>query len=522
MAMKYEDSLRPKAGIVRRGLIGIPESSLQFDRLREEAMASRQCTSIQEFMACFRASLLSTPLADRQKSFESTLKRAGLRALFQDGFYSLSSDRGTCSPRAHWKQLANMIVRLDEESLPCVVAYGAPELFTPVASSLDRILDNAAVGNYRIEPILFGSVCWLYNYEGMWHIATKRTADAKNIKIRPDGPSFSVAIEEAAKMPLDELTKKMKPNYTYGFVMHNRKIHMFAYREFESKIWHVSTIDNITGIAVKHMIGIPEPPLIFQSMLHFDESRKLLKADVLTTPTEEKWSQELVDEREKNGIEICHTAKVRSSGVEMNPELKEEAIVKVLRARIAEICQESTESLCRSDNNFGFVLRTTNQAATFPDDHIVIKSPLYTFIEGHIGKIIPIRMVIGRLLYAYPEEQTKFCQIFPHLTDLFRLARKEVERLMTYIKRYHETECTEEPSRVAALHKMVLEAIGTRNFTDVAILNELLNPRGKAKTSVIESLLSMLPSEESTLGRMHSIVSQEACSPLPTDFPVLK
>jgi len=449
------------------------------------ADASARVIPVTEFLAMFRDDLVRVAKSKRPALFKSRLSMAQFHVKELDGFYNVSCERGGCPPPIQWRSFANTVMRLDGENLPVIIAYGIPDLFSVPAVDLNAVLEAASSrsggdpanpdggggsanpdggggsanpdmtkGIYRVEPILFGSVCWLFRYEGEWRLATKRRIDTKDMLMRVDGPrfwdSFEQALSNERKADGETIGKmgetELNPDYTYSFVLHDARMHIFSYSDVGTRLWHVSTIDNRTGKAVKASIaGIRSPPSMFEG-----------------TPTKEQ---------------------------------------------IRALCLRCTNSLHDVDQNLGFILRS-DKAVPYPN--VIIKSPLYTFIEGYIGKIIPLRRVIANVLYSGPTEQTKFRAIFPHLAPMLTMAYEGVDRLVDSILRYHRV-CSNvdavpsESDTIGELYKIVLGAYGRFRLNETNVRNALINGKGAAAPLVKDALFSLLPTEEARLSLRPSI-----------------
>jgi len=339
--------------------------------------------------------------------------------------FSIAADRYACPPTE--PQLANAVLalRFDSSSASTggwrldVAAYGAPELFACSSMELEDVLHLASSGSsgseaaeeYRIEPILFGTACWVYCYGGVWRLATKRSPDAGSITLRPGAPTLLAAFDaalaaSATQLPIsisaptsfDELCQRMDPARAYGFVLHHRQLHLYSYSDFETRVWHVSTtlVDaNAAASAAsaegERSIGVARPPAI--------------------------------------SLADCEEGKAAS---------------------IAELCRACASSLTPSQSNsvldFGFVLRYIGTGASISATKhryrpsYVVKSPLYSFIEEHIGKTMPLRAVISRLLYRPAVERDLFCRIFPSLVPSYQLALSEVDTIAQLISQRSNSE----------------------------------------------------------------------------------
>ena len=197
--------------------------------------------------------------------FETMLTKAGLQFREKDGLYSISCDRTVSPPNFQWRRFANTTIELDERCLPSIIACGSPEVFYVPSFDMAKVLDDAANGLYRIEPILFGTVCRLYHYRGKWCVGTKRRADATGITFRKESLGFMNAFMEALEGSLRGIDvgtfwSKLDVEKTYGLLLHHRSLHIFSYKEFKFRIWHISTIENKSGNLIHGVkIGLPHP-----------------------------------------------------------------------------------------------------------------------------------------------------------------------------------------------------------------------------------------------------------------------
>jgi len=473
-----------------------------------------------EFVDMFRDSLALVSKALRPALFERSVSQVGLEAKRgEDSLYSLSAEKCACPPSIQWRRMANTIVRLDEENLPVIIAYGVPELFGPEPHSLEHILDGAVLGNYVIYPILFGTVCWLYHFEGKWRLATKRSVDTSSTVLRAGGPSVGEAFRECVEKTLtaEERRKKIDAasttyssflaslavDRTYGFVLHDRRMHLYGYEGFESKIWHVSTISNDSGLNAGRQCGLPPPPVIFKTILsRFPvEGGEKIKVIVVTAGEERKEVGQI------DGALIPRDAKT------LPDTLRSNEVIRQLRDRVIEICKASAQSMTASSSrsNFGFILRSFRPELVFPDEHIIVKSPLYSFVERYIGKIIPIRRVVGEMLYSSSAEIETFFRYFPQFLPLYRRAEKEVGALAEAIVSYHFDAIAQ--GRLVDLHATMIQRLhasvsDSTPFDAASVKRTLLRPEGKAHSLVIDCLISLLPTEEQGSATV--------------DFPILK
>ena len=137
-------------------------------------------------------------ISSRARAFEMRLTRVGLEVCSDEsGLYAVSSFRTATQPTKDWRYLSNTVFTLDEDKLPMVVAFGTPDLYYPSTEEMDKIIEEMNRGLYRIEEILFGTVCWWYYYNGEWRLGTKKRADARDLLLRRYGPSLSEAFKDA-------------------------------------------------------------------------------------------------------------------------------------------------------------------------------------------------------------------------------------------------------------------------------------------------------------------------------------
>lgn len=481
--------------------------------------------STYEVLKLFRDQLQSiSDLTKRRAAFENGIVRVGLRFRNQDGLYSIHVPKGSCPPLPNWKGLANTIMSLDAQSLPVVLAYGTQELYNPL--ELNEVLDNAAIGHYRVEPILFGTVCWLYFLDDKWHLATKRMADVGNTSMRKDGPSFADAFEEAAHQALklgtdahesafDALTKKLTTRYTYGFVLYHRDVHLFAYGGFKTKLWHVSTYHNDTGARIHGSIGVSMPPTYHDASVYIDTcsptGNRVLRGTIVK-PKVGTSIVEMSDLRNRVLKEYARSSDATGSRVgtllteKLPAALENDQIIHMLRNNIKELCELSSNSLHASGDFFGVILRSKNAAVTFPNTNVIIKSPLYVFIERYIGKAVPLRSTLLDLIYAPSAERATFLRFLPHFQPLLEKAVAKADSLSKMVLSYHsenpyDGDSSEESSpvgrdtrgvKIPRLHDMIVRAIGSRNFTAQTVSNELLNPNGSSRRFATSLLLNLL------------------------------
>jgi hypothetical protein len=114
-----------------------------------------------------------------------------------------------------------------------VVAHGPPELYYPDSATIASLYESKDAP-YTISPIIYGTVVWMY-WREKWRIATKRSPDAEEEKIR--GKKLVEVFDSLITR------SEHDKNITYGFVLHHRAFHLFTYPTFHTKLWRLSTRD---------------------------------------------------------------------------------------------------------------------------------------------------------------------------------------------------------------------------------------------------------------------------------------
>lgn len=491
--------------------------------------------SAAQILESFREMLQSTTKKEsRPEEFVRSLRQVGIEAVKRgdtkagsEELYSLSVEKSACPPPPQWRRMANTIMRLDEENLPVAVAYGPSELFPPKTDSLDWILDSAVIGNYSIQPILFGTTCWLYYYGGRWRLATKRSVDASGLVLRRGDPTLGERFA-ACVGNISELYSRLRTNSTYGFVLHDQRMHIYHYAGFESKIWNISCVHTDTGIEGRHWIGISFPPILFQSGLLFRHSAPPLPSTsecIGAIIRRREWSEPREPTMTTIGTqsdEAVPNLPARMIHMRFGPtSLDSNPTIATLRNEVVGLCEACSLSLHHPDKcNFGFILRTTGSCRTFPDDHIIIKSPLYLFVEKYVGRILPRRRIVGEMLYSSDEEKETFFRFFHHLLPLFQQAERRVEAMATMAVKY-QTDCPSltSPTKLVPFNApsasfvqrlyAAIESTCKKLPFDLAFAKKaLLDPACIARQLIIEGIVALLPTEED--------MARE------TDFPPLK
>lgn len=316
--------------------------------------------------------------------------------------FTVCHQRGCPMPPVQFRPFATTVFATTSVGTAILLGRGPPEIYPPTPAQLTDALEKVATGEYRMEPIMFGTVCYLYYISEGWMLATKRRAKTINMSLRVGAPAFLKAFYAALEQYEDDGWKgvqSLNKDYTYGFVFHDRRMHVFqASSSRSSALWHVSTFDRTKGIMVPSIdIGIPHPP------------------DLLSTlPT---------------SVNNSVNNSANNSAVEER------------RKTVAALCQQSTTSIenyAVEKPFLGFVLRNTRDYSGRTPDFI-IKSPLYAFIERQLGTLAPLRTVIAKAICMSYEERLVFSRTFPQLGRNLSKAEQARETIIKCVQLHHST-----------------------------------------------------------------------------------
>jgi len=397
---------------------------------------------LEGFVDCLRKAVERVDITTRERNFRARIRRAGLDIRLQHELYAISCRRTPTTPSVEWTQLSNVVMRLDEDNLPTVVACGPPEIVPMSSEEFPDILTGIADGMYRVEQMLYGRVCWLY-YHNKWTLGTRRSADARNIVLRIDGPTmwegFMETLKGSISTPISEFLESLDTELCYGFVFHHRDIHIYTDDNPSNSIWHVSTMDK-SGNSSMSKLGLSRPPLILR----------------------------------------------RSGSSEIE-----------IKGKIAHLCNRSSEALINAgkgkDRFLGFILRPTTVGCKHLG--VVVKSPLYAYIESLIGEIIPLRKVLIKVYLN--GEVTLFLSVFPYLSEDIAEVGSAFEELLTILMTCHDQlvhhKFVTMPDNILELYEM-LRALGGR-FEKGNIRAAILSASPQIFSAVAAILFALVPAE---------------------------
>lgn len=357
---------------------------------------------------------------------------------------SISGNRHGSPILLNWRSITSSVVLFDphggsgsDHPIIRLVAKGVPELTSPIASTLPSILEGVMHGSYHIEPILFGTTCWMYylprslstpggtskdegseGSEGRWLIGTRQCPDAGNASLRPGVPILTDAIVEALEaegIRWEEMKEHLNPKFTYSFALHHHLIHIFRFPQFKMKIWLVGVFDPESGksIPVEHADVMnylpPSPPVLYRtSSIHQCQCR-----------SDEKIGKDEMNSMSGDASDVVRKLCLLSS------------------CSTPDVGKMVEGNPCM----FGFIIRPTDPSEDGGDikRHVVVKSPLYQYIDDHIGDLSPLRLTVARLLFAGAVDQGRFLSIFPQLSHIFHQAKSSLWSISSMVHSYRES-----------------------------------------------------------------------------------
>lgn len=282
--------------------------------------------------------------------------------------YAISYDRSMRSPGEIWKPLGNTIIGFDDNNLPMLVARGVPEVYQVSSERLNEVLFKKS----KVEEVVMGTVCWLY-YDGergneRWLVGTKRMVDASTAMIRSETKTLRECFSDCLLSSSHHVTENegkffnsLSEDCTYGFVLYHHDLHLYSLSNEMCGLRHISTF-NKCGELVEVDIGVMKPKVLIPEALV--ERREAVKQLCITS-----------------------SSSTSSFGSDMKPEM------------------------------MGFIIRVTDSVFPF---NVVVKSPLYRFIEGYINDVSSVRSIVTDAYFKPLSIQRTFVHIFNGLESHFK------------------------------------------------------------------------------------------------------
>lgn len=176
------------------------------------------------------------------------------------------------------------------KSEPKLVAYSF-NYIEDYSSDHDEFIRNEW-NNFRIEPIIDGSIMRLYNYSGTWRIATQNNVDANNVNWS-SSENFGTLMQDAMTEVGLEYSA-LNPNYCYTFILQSPKNHMII--EYSKPNLILVNVTEGYNRVEQNLTGINNIPV-----LTFDTF------DTLITELETEWTLPLIQESNLGYI-LTHTS----------------------------------------------------------------------------------------------------------------------------------------------------------------------------------------------------------------------
>ena len=143
--------------------------------------------------------------------------------------------RGSILPKM-FIPLTNVVFHLKGAHLH-PVAFG-PQYLEPAYKPFSEFTKTST---YRLEPILFGSTLWIWNFEGIWRISSRRDPSAQIGSI--NGRPVAHILEDIISCK-SSIFANLDPELCYSILIHDSTVNGLIYPDLNTCIYHICTRDD--------------------------------------------------------------------------------------------------------------------------------------------------------------------------------------------------------------------------------------------------------------------------------------